>query len=438
MSGKNGSRRDFLGAAAAAPALGAMALADPGRAAAQAAGVKRGDLPDLTIKQIRVLVLKPEERRPPAGAPGVPSGPGGRGGRGGGGGPAGPPGERTGEKLASIVTNSGIEGNYTLDDRYFHPNWSNLGWLEYAKTAWVGKNVFDLPALTSQWRPSLRRYGQLSFAAAVDNCCWDILGKAAGLPVYRILGAHRDRVRAYASSQHLRTVEEFVADVKHAMSDGFTAYKIHPPGGAGGHDYKLDMEVIKAVRKTGGDNMPLLYDPVGVLTREEAMKVGRLLDELHYVSFEDALPTKDIDGLVELAAALDVPVVMGEFMPSIYDYVPYILRGAMDEVRYIVDNIGGITGGMKVARMAECFNMMCQPHNWGTLLDHVVHFHCELAMPNNIWFEMTQPMGTADRPYFKDQLRIDKDGYVPAPVKPGLGYELDRGVLDNMMLRVES
>ena len=124
MSGKNGSRREFLGAAAAAAALGAMALADPGRAAAQAAGVKRGDLPDLTIKQIRVLVLKPEERRPPAGAPGVPSGPGGRGGggRGGGGGPAGPLGERTGEKLASIVTNSGIEGNYTLDDRYFHPN----------------------------------------------------------------------------------------------------------------------------------------------------------------------------------------------------------------------------------------------------------------------------------------------------------------------------
>ena len=124
MSWEKGSRRDFLGAAVAAPALGAVALADPGRAAAQAAGVKRGDLPDLTIKQIRVLVLKPEERSAPAGGRGG----GGRGGGGrGGGGFAGPPGERTGEKLASIVTNSGIEGNYTLDDRYFHPNWSNLG-----------------------------------------------------------------------------------------------------------------------------------------------------------------------------------------------------------------------------------------------------------------------------------------------------------------------
>jgi L-alanine-DL-glutamate epimerase-like enolase superfamily enzyme len=405
MSGMKASRRDFLGAAA--PALATVALADPGRAAAQAAGIKPGDLPDLTIKQVKVWVLKAEDGR-------------------------------AGEKYAAIVTQSGIEGNYVLEDRYYHTNWSNLGWLEYAKAALPGKSVLDLPALTSQWRPSLRRYGQLSYAAAIDNCCWDILGKAVGLPVYRILGAHRDRVRAYASSQHLRTVEDFVADVKHAVSDGFTAYKIHPPGGSGWHDYKLDMEVIKAVRQTAGDGMPLLYDPVGVLTREEAMKVGRLLDQLHYVSFEDALPTKDIDGLVELAAALDVPVTMGEFIPSLYDYVPYILRGALDEVRFIVDNIGGITSGMKVARMAECFNMMCQPHNWGTTLDHAVHFHCELAMPNNVWFEMTQPMGITDRPYFKDRIRIDKEGYVPAPVKPGLGYELDRGVLDNMMLRVES
>ena len=108
-----------------------------------------------------------------------------------------------------------------------------------------------------------------------------------------------------------------MADVKHAIADGFTAYKIHPPGGANSHDYKLDMEVIRAVRQTAGDDMPLMYEPVGVLTRDEAMKVGRLLDQLHYVSFEDALPTKDIDGLVELAAALDVPVTMGEFLPSI-------------------------------------------------------------------------------------------------------------------------
>jgi L-alanine-DL-glutamate epimerase-like enolase superfamily enzyme len=144
-----------------------------------------------------------------------------------------------------------------------------------------------------------------------------------------------------------------------------------------------------------------------------------------------------MDGLAALASALDLPITIGEFIFSPYDFPEYIRRGCCDVVRYIVDNIGGISGGMKVARLAECFGMECQPHNWGSTLDHAVHFHTELAMPNCVWFEMTQPQGVSDAPYFKDKIRIDKDGYVPAPTKPGLGYEIDRDVLDTMILRVE-
>lgn len=204
------------------------------------------------------------------------------------------------------------------------------------------------------------------------------------------------------------------------------------------HDYKLDIEVAKAVRKAAGDDFFLLMDPVGVYTRQEAFAVGRVLDQLGFVSFEDALPTKDIDGLVELCQALDVPVTMGEFLASPYAFGEYIRRGALDEVRFIVDNIGGITGGMKVAQLAETFNMQCQPHNWGNLFDHAVHFHCELAMPNNVWFEMTLPQGFSDLPYVKDRLRIAPDGYVYAPAKPGMGYEIDRDELDRVTVRVDT
>jgi L-alanine-DL-glutamate epimerase-like enolase superfamily enzyme len=125
-------------------------------------------------------VLKAEERPAPASAAG-------RAGTGGG-----APVARAGEKFTVVVTNSGLEVNYVLADRYYHTNRNNQGWLDCAKGALTGKSALDLPNLTSQWKPSLR---------------------------------------AYASSQHLRTVEEFVADVEHAQSEGFTAYKIHPPGG---------------------------------------------------------------------------------------------------------------------------------------------------------------------------------------------------------------
>src|SRR6266702_1264731 len=103
---KTSSRRGFLGTSLAA----VSSLADPGQAAAQGVGVKPADLPDLTIKEVRVYNIKGSTQ------------------------------------LAGIVTNSGIEGNYSLAARYWHPNWSNAGWLEYAKRTLVGKSVLDLPA----------------------------------------------------------------------------------------------------------------------------------------------------------------------------------------------------------------------------------------------------------------------------------------------------
>ena len=413
------SRRKFLSASAVGLAAGASAVTDPAGAAAQAVGIKRGDLPDLTVKEVKVYVLK-------AGAPAISSLP---------------------PKLAAIVTNSGIEGNYALGYRYWHPNWSNLGWLDYAKRVLPGKSVLNLPVLTSQWAPDLRRQGQLSYASAIDNCLWDILGKAVGLPVYRILGAYKERVLAYGSSQHHKTLDEFVTEVRQCKAQGFKAYKIHPPEGDEGNpdNYKLDMEICKAVRQAAGDDFTLMLDPVGVYTRYQAIKVGRLLDELGYVVFEDPIPTTDIDGLVELCAALDVPVHIGEFLFSIYDYGEYIRRRALDALRFIVDNVGGITGGMKVGHLAECFGMPCAPHNWGTVFDQAVHFHCELAMPNAVWFEKTltyQDTGdlqaASDLPYVKTSFRVAKDGYVYAPTQPGLGCEVDRDALDKMILRVET
>ena len=392
------SRRKFFGASAATLA----AVADPAAAAAQAVGVKAADLPDLTIKEVRVYNM--QGRATP---------------------------------IAGIVTSSGIEGNYSLANRYWHPNWSNLGWLDYSRRALVGKSVMDLPALTSQWTPEQRRLGQSSYASAIDNCLWDALGKAVNLPVYRILGAYRDKVKAYASSQHHATIEEFVSEVKVVKEQGFTAYKIHPPSPNGGHDYKLDIEVIKAVRKAAGDDFTLLHDPVGVYTREEAFKVGRVLQDQAYVAYEDPIPTDDIDGLVQLNQALDIPIHIGEFLFSPYNYAEYIRRGALDVVRFIVDNVGGITGGMKIARLAELFGMECAPHNWGEAFDHAVHFHCELAMPNNVWFEMTVPQGSSDRPYVKEKFRVATDGYVHASAKPGLGVELDRAVMEKMITRID-
>jgi len=443
------TRRNFLTATAAGTAAGFAALADPGMAAAQAVGVKKADLPDLTIKQVKIYVTDMTNIHRLNGT-------------------------ETGE-IVTIVTNSGIEGNYTIGNRD-----RTTGWLEWAKPTLVGKNVLDvLPVLNATSgmkgaagfnarartgggagqrpaapaaRPAAGNFVSVPNrsggswpdyrAAMADVCLWDILGKSVDRPIYKLLGGAKDRMMGYASSQHLASIEDYVPDAMKAKEMGYKGYKIHP--GSGQHkdgkpipSYIGHMEEIKELRKALGDEYVLAHDPVQAYNRYEALKVGRLLDELDYLWFEDPIRTTDLEGLVELAGALDVPLHVGEFLASISDFAEYIRRGALDVVRLISDNVGGISGSMRVGLLADAFGLECTPHNWGNVLDLAVHFHLELALPNAYWFEVPHPVEYSDRPYHKDKFRIDADGYIHAPTAPGLGYPFDRDVLDKMTKRVD-
>ena len=463
MSTPKLSRRTFFGASAAA---GAAVVAHPVNLAAQAAGVKAGDMPDLTIKEAKIYVLDGSSWRN-AGA-----------------------GLSGGNEIASLVTASGIEGNFTLGNRGNPP-----GWVDFAKANCVGKNVFDiLPtvayiplqnrpgggggagagragAARRRTREQPQRHPQAEaedaanlsadstpaspsanvepeppgpnvHAAACDFCLWDILGKAVNRPIYKILGGTKNKILAYASSQHLATVEDFGPDALKAKAAGIKAYKIHP--GEGQHRngsripaYLGHIDEIKEVRKAVGDDYTLLFDAVQRYNYYEALRVGRALDENGYVSFEDPMQTNDIEGLIELRKHLDVPTEVGEFITNMYDYGEYIQRGAMGIARLITDNLGGITGSFRVGQLADIFGMPCTPHNWGTFFDMAAAFQVELALPNCYWFEMPWPWEYPDRPYVNHKFRVDADGYVPAPTDPGMGYPLDRAAMDKLMTRID-
>jgi len=389
------ARRRFLGAAGAASGMLFPAIVR----------ARPADLPNLTIKEVKVYVTASGH-------------------------------------LASITTEGGVEGICTLQTRVFHANWDNSGWLDYAKRTLAGKNALAHLQFTSQYSPVRRHYGQPPEAAAIDICLWDLLGKAVGLPVYQILGAYQDRLLAYASSQHLQTKvpDPYVEAALKAKAEGFKAFKINPPPVDAGGDshHRLDMEICKALRKALGDEFMLMHHAVGNYTRPEAMEVGRLLDDLHFRGYEDPLPSTDVDGLAQLCQELRVPVIVGEFVFSLYDYPEYIRRGAADTLRFVVDNVGGITPGLKIGVLAECHGMECMPHGVGNVLHQAAHLHCELAMPNSAFVEVPYPQGARDaQPYVKDVVRIASDGYVHAPTKPGLGYEIDRAALDKAITRIE-
>ena len=448
------SRRGFLAGTAAIGAAGA--LWDAGALAAQAAGVKRSDLADLVIKEVKIYVTDLKGIRKLNST-------------------------ETGE-LISVVTTNGIEGNYTIGDRN-----RTEGWLAWAKAHLLGKNVIDLlPTIAStsgMKAPSPRGNGNNRgtfgtadaggpgtypafggpaitgsgltprgggnwpnwYTAAADVVLWDILGKYVNRPIYQILNGAvkgKDRMLAYASSLHLPTIEHYVPDVTNAKNQGYKAYKIHP--GRGQHEsgpeipsYHGHMEIIKEVRKAVGNEFILSHDPVQSYTRSEALVVGRLLDELEYIFFEDPIRTSDKEGLIWLASKLDVPLHVGEFIYSIADFAEYIRDGALHGLRFIADNVGGISGSMRLGLLADAHGLECVPHNWGNVLDLAVHFHLELALPNVYWFEMPFPAENTDRPYFKNKIRIDDKGYVLAPTEPGLGYPIDRNELDKITTRID-
>lgn len=454
------SRRDFLSTSVAGAGLAGLAvLADPGSAAAQAVGVKSSDLPDLVIKEAKVYVTDL-------------SGTGYK--------PLNSPDKGV---LVSLTTNSGLEAIYTLGNRNSTPHW-----LEWAKVELVGKSVIDLlPTLASTsglkanygYNANVRRggggfgagptLGNTSafntealvgsglttqgggnwpnwYRAAADVMLWDLLGQSVNRPIYKLLnggvGGSKDKILAYASSRHLPAIEDYIPDVTKAKALNFKGYKIHP--GAGQHrDSKRDiptyighMEEIKQVRAAAGDEFVLAHDPVQQYNRFEALAVGRLLDELDYAWFEDPIRTTDMEGLIELNRALDLPLHVGEFLYSISDYADYMSKGALNVARLIADNVGGISGGMRIGLLADAFNMECTPHNWGNPIDLMLHFHLELALPNCSWFEMPMPPEAADHPYMDTKFRPDAEGYVHAPTLPGMGVVINRAEMDRLTKQV--
>src|SRR5690349_1698082 len=118
----------------------------------------------------------------------------------------------------------------------------------------------------------LERAGYLPIFAtsAIDVALWDIAGKVLGQPVWELLGGYRDRLPAYASSAHLPRIEDYLHEVAEIRARGYRAYKIHPIGRAA-----EDIALCRAVREAVGMDFPLMLDPGGVYTRDEALRVGR-------------------------------------------------------------------------------------------------------------------------------------------------------------------
>ena len=258
-----------------------------------------------------------------------------------------------------------------------------------------------------------------------DINCWLLSSMQAGQPLYKYIGAYRDKVPIYGSSLVLDTPEAYAKEALEYKKRGFNGYKLHPPG-----KYDFDLEAHKKVREVVGDSLKLMSDPVAPYTFEQALRFGRELEKLNYYWYEEPLFDENFHNLRELTRILDIPIIGTEVIAKHpYSVAECISTRVVDMVRADVSWSGGITATLKTAHLAESFGVQCEIH---TAIYHpleLVNLHCCAAIKNSEFFEVLVPYE-----YFNFGLKKPinvKDGFAFLPKDPGLGIELDWDFIDN-------
>lgn len=263
-----------------------------------------------------------------------------------------------------------------------------------------------------------------------DICMWLLAAQAAGQPLYKYLGAYRDKVPIYASSLVMESPEDYAKQALEVKEKGWAAYKLHPPG-----SYDEDLEAYRLSREAVGDDFKLMADPVASHDYRSALKMGRELEKLDYYWFEEPVYDVDLYSLRKLTEALEIPIIGTEvIVGSHYSAAECIASHCVDIVRSDVSWKGGITAVMKTAHLAESFGMNCEIH---TAILHpleLVNLHCCAAIKNCEFFEILLPTDYFDFG-LKESIRIE-EGHAHLPQEPGLGIELDWDFIDNCTLEV--
>jgi L-alanine-DL-glutamate epimerase-like enolase superfamily enzyme len=273
--------------------------------------------------------------------------------------------------------------------------------------------------------------------ALVDLALWDIAGQFFKTPVYKLLGASRDRVLAYGSTMcgdempnGLSTPEEYGRFAEWMVEKrGYRAVKLHTwmPPIKWAPDPKMDVRACAAVREAVGPDVECMLDCYHYYSREDAFYIGKELQKLNYKWLEEPMDEYSVSSYAWLARQLEIPIIGPEYHAGkMQSRAEWIVRGASDITRGGVMDNGGITPLMKIAHLAEAFNIAMEVHSPGAANLHVLgamshpgqYYERGLLHPF-VDYEKPQPwLKSIDDP-------MDQDGYVSVPQGPGLGQDID-------------
>ncbi len=241
----------------------------------------------------------------------------------------------------------------------------------------------------------------------VDVALWDLAGKAAGMPVHRLLGGYRERIPAYASLATFHSVEEHLDVIDQCLELGFPAVKLRGWG-----DPRRDAELCLAARAHVDGRAVLMYDGSGAFDLPDAVYVGQALTEARYLWYAEPMREFSVTSYRWLADRIGVPLLVAESAEgrnlNVADFISsgcaeYVHTGELSRV--------GITGAMRVAHLAAAFLLRAEVHGSGLVAAHLC-----MAIANTTYYESPVLANPVVR-----EACIDDSGILHAPTAPGIG-----------------
>ncbi|MGR4000328.1 MAG: mandelate racemase/muconate lactonizing enzyme family protein [Alphaproteobacteria bacterium] len=254
--------------------------------------------------------------------------------------------------------------------------------------------------------------------AAIDTALWDLRCRKQNLPLWKAAGGAREKVPLYSTEGgwlHLET-QELIDDALKMQQQGFHGSKIKI-----GREYiNDDAKRIHALRKALGAKYEIFADANQGFTLSEASRAARILEEYNVAWFEEPLPADDVTGHATLARQTFVPIAVGESLYALSQFKDYLQTGAASIVQVDAARIGGITPWLKVAHLAEAFNVSVCPH---FLME--LHLPLACATTNAKWLEYIPQLDSITT----QQITI-QNGYATPSNEPGLGIQWDQKAIN--------
>jgi len=308
--------------------------------------------------------------------------------------------------------------------------------LEVMKDLYLGENALEPERVSEKLHQHtfwMGRGGSLTHTiSGIDIALWDILGKATGQPLGRLLGGrYRERVKPYASLL-MREPQGLAEVLGAAKAQGFRAFKIGW-GPFGRVNAAMDEAIVRSAREAVGPESLLMVDAGGSDAfwnngYKWALRTAEMLAGYDVAWFEEPLVPDAIEDFIHLRRQSTVPISGGEVLTRRQSFYPWLTRGAFDIVQPDVTKVGGISEERRIGWMAQENGVRFIPHGWNTLIGLATDLHLSSAFSDTDLVEYLTGSPYVDE-IGTEKWVLDEDGMLPIPNRPGLGIELDPDAL---------